>query len=77
MQYKIIPFEGNEKLEDLSIEELTEFIADAEILITDLYAYSKDSIKEVAMTLRGAGLYFNDGTMTCGYYIESKLVKFE
>lgn len=61
--------------DSVEVEELSEFIKDADIVITEGSAYSIESIKGVEDSLRGAIIRFNDDLYEQGYRVTSKLVK--
>lgn len=76
MEYNVVYFElEDDNIDNISEEFLAEFIKDSEIIICGKYAYSKDLIKCIGDSLRGAVLRFTDGNFTYGYNITSKLVK--
>ena len=71
-EYEIVNFDHTSEVD---VKELEQFIADAEIVISNFgVAWSKIFIEKVGYSLRGATLEFKDGTMTHGYNVESKLV---
>lgn len=74
MEYRIVVYED---IEGDGVESLKRFIEDAEIIISDYnMAWTKDEIKCVGTSLRGATIEFKDGLMTHGYSVYSKLVKY-
>jgi len=75
-EYDIIQFYGIPDDQDVDIKELEKFIEDAEIVLSSYgMAWSKSFINKVGDSLRGATLEFNDGLMTYGYNVQSKLVR--
>jgi hypothetical protein len=77
-EYNIIEFYNKSNGEDIDIEELEKFIEDSEIVLSSFgVAWPKSFINKVGNSLRGATLEFNDGSMTHGYNIQSKLVLME
>lgn len=78
IEYNIVDFDYNYiKDEDyIMIEELEEFVKDAEIIVTNYgVAWPKDYVVKVGDSLRGATLVLKNGLFTYGYDIVSKFVK--
>lgn len=78
IEYDIIQFDGIPDDEYVDIKELEKFIDDAEIVLSSYgMAWDRKFINKVGDSLRGATLEFNDGLMTYGYNVASKLVRRE
>jgi hypothetical protein len=74
-EYKIVQFEHLKDYQESHIQHLSEFIADAEIILSDYgLAWPKSFINKVEDSHRGAILRFVDGELTYWYNISAKLV---
>ena len=72
----LIPYDDAIYNDYVTVGSLEKFIEDAEMIISgDGASWSKDFIKKVGDSLRGATLQFNDGTIAYGYQIRAKLIK--